>query len=72
MEDPGKWSPGQQHPDPDLRLLQHRHNVRAGVWASHADWQAHRPIISYLYCDRHMTLKEVKETMERQYRFFST
>lgn len=45
---------------------------RSERWAKQNDWDAHRDIITSLYRDRGLTLKRVKETMEREYQFYST
>lgn len=45
---------------------------RSERWAKQNDWDAHRDIITGLYRDRGLTLKRVKETMEREYQFYST
>jgi hypothetical protein len=45
---------------------------RPGRWAKKTDWDAHRRIITSLYRDRGLTLKSVKDTMEREYHFFSS
>jgi hypothetical protein len=46
---------------------QPHHEVQSWKWASRDEWQVHRQVISYMYSEYNMTLKEVKDAMERQY-----
>ena len=43
-----------------------------GRWAQAEDWQAHRETLRSLYCDREITLQQIKDIMEQQYGFFAT
>ena len=43
-----------------------------GRWAQAEDWQARRETLQALYCDKEMTLPQVKDLMEQQHGFFAT
>lgn len=43
-----------------------------GRWASHADWDRHRPIITQLYIEEGKPLKEVIDILENDYSFKAT
>ncbi|KIW74284.1 hypothetical protein Z517_12224 [Fonsecaea pedrosoi CBS 271.37] len=47
-------------------------NARATVPQTPQEWLAHRAIITHLYRDRELPLKEVQRIMEREYRFKAT
>lgn len=46
--------------------------LKSGRTPSRYDWSKHRPIIKKLYIDEDKTLKEVLETMQREYDFVAT